>query len=88
MTDKEKVVFNPKAWNPYPYVKPPKKGWYRVQYKHAHCNGYGNSIKAVWYSYGSEAHPKNYCNEQYWEHKDHSEIVFKPWDDEDANEVK
>ena len=58
-----------------------------MQYKHAHYPG-GNGLKNAWYYCGPDAHPKNYWNESLWDNKDHSEIVFKPWDDEDANEVK
>lgn len=84
MDDKEVVKYDPKLWNEYSKVKPPKKGWYRVQYKHAHCTG-GTGQKSAWYHLGTEAHRNNFWTTEYWEHKDHSEVMFKPWDDEETN---
>lgn len=83
MTDEEAVKYDPKIWNEYSKVKPPKKGWYRVQYTHVHYPG-GKGLKTAWYHPGPEAHLNNFWNQEYWSHKNHAEVMFKPWEDDDS----
>lgn len=68
----EVVEYDPRKWNPYPQVKPPKEGWYRVE----HANK-GAVIRRAMYWEGSNWLDLflERCNPR-----------FKPW--EDANEVK
>ena len=71
----ELIEYNPRVWNEYPKVTPPKKGWYRIQYE-VEDVGY---VRRVVYWNGKE-----------WEtHHSFVEKLafgFKPWDDEEGKE--
>lgn len=71
-SDVEEVVeYDSKVWNEYPKVKPPKEGWYRIQYE-VDCVGY---VRRVVYWNGKEW--ETHCSfvEKY-------AFSFKPWDDD------
>lgn len=71
MTDKEVVKYDPKVWNEYPKVIPPKEGWYRVQYE-VECIGY---VRRVVYWNGKEWETHHSFVERF-------AFGFKPWDDD------
>lgn len=75
-SDIEEVVeYDPKVWNEYPKVTPPKEGWYRIQYE---VEDVGNVRRVI------------YWNGKEWEtHCSFIEkfaFGFKPWDDEESEE--
>ncbi len=70
--DSEEVVkYDPKVWNEYPKVMPPKEGWYRIQYE-VECVGY---VRRVVYWNGTEWETHHLFVEKF-------AFCFKPWDDE------
>lgn len=74
-SDIEEVVeYDPKRWNEYPKVTPPKEGWYRIQYE-VECVGY---VRRVVYWNGKEWETHHHFVEKF-------AFRFKPWDDEWEN---
>lgn len=75
-SDVEEVIeYDPKVWNEYPKVTPPKEGWYRIHFE----------IEDVGY-----ARHVFYWNGKGWETNrpfvGRFAFGFKPWDDEESEE--
>ena len=73
----EVYEYNPKAWNEYPKVKPPKEGWYRVEHD------YQDEVihRAMYWlnnCWREDPHRGVYINPNL-----RKNIKFKPWDDEE-----
>ena len=69
--------FDPKAWNVWPEVLPPKKGYYRVEYVE---DNFAKKAAWMWDGRGWQIKPGAYflldsANEE--------GLQFKPWDDEE-----
>ena len=67
--------YNPKVWNEYPKVTPPKEGWYRIHYEIEDV-GY---VRRVIYWNGKEWETNCPFVERF-------AFGFKPWDDEESEE--
>lgn len=83
-SDIEEVVeYDPRKWNPYPKVTPPKKGWYRVELDYQ-----DEVIHRAMYWNG-----ENWLNQEMvfkrqagWIEIEKDNPRFKPWDDEEGEE--
>ena len=83
-SDVEEVVeYDPKVWNKYPKVKPPKEGWYRVEHDYQ-----DEDIHRAMYWDG-----ENWLDQEMvfkgqtgWIKIEKNNPRFKPWDDEEGEE--
>lgn len=78
----EAHTFDPKAWNKWPEAQPPKRGYYRVEYKEDNL-----TKKAAWMWNGlcwQVNNPGTYL--LLLDIANKGGIRFKPWDDEEENE--
>ena len=83
-SDVEEVVeYDPKVWNPYPQVTPPKEGWYRVEHD------YQDDVihRAMYWDGENWLDQKMISKRQEgWIILDKGNPRFKPWDDEGSEE--
>lgn len=76
-SDVEEVVeYDPKVWNEYPKVTPPKDDYYRVQMTLPNFE-----VKRFMLEWRDGKWRVDYLSE-------HRELLFKPWDDEETVESK
>ena len=61
--------YDPTAWNPYPFVVPPKNGWYRTMDGDYYSALYWEN--GIWVSVDGE----EYASE------DFTSLIFRPWED-------
>ena len=75
--DIEKIfVYDPKVWNPYPQVLPPKRGSYRIEERNGCCvERYERFWNGECFSWRKDGYNVTCIPE------DGSTIFFKPWDD-------
>lgn len=76
----EAHTFDPKAWNKWPEVLPPKRGYYRVEYEK---NNLTKKAAWMWDGLGWKIRPGTYF---LLDSANKEGIRFKPWDDPDPDE--
>lgn len=73
-SDVEEIIeYDPRKWNPYPQVTPPKDDYYRVQMTLPNFE-----VKRFMLEWLDGKWRVNHLYE-------HRELLFKPWDDEEDN---